>query len=78
MIAVPMAVMVAVEIAKDEKTPETESSPPERIWHPAVKIAIFPGGRVIAHDGRPVLFIILIHDSRINVFGNLRRRSGGA
>ena len=61
-VVVPVMVMtVPVEIAKDEETTESEPSPPEWIGDPAVKIAVFPWGRIITHNGRSVLFIILLH-----------------
>ena len=78
MVAVPVVVIMAVEIAQDEETAESESSPPERVWNPTIKIAIFPGRRIITHDGRSVFFVIFLEFRGLRVFGNLRGRSGVA
>jgi len=76
MVAVPVVVMVTMEIAQDEETSESESSPPEWIRDPTIKIAVFPGGRIVTYNGRSVICVIFLDLRGLDVFGNLRGRSG--
>ncbi len=71
-------VIVKVEITQNEETSKPESSPPERPGDPVIEIAIFPGGWIITNDRRSVFIIILLNLGGVHIFGNLRRRSGGA
>ena len=76
MVGKPVVVMVPVEIVQYEVAAEAEPIPPEWPWDPGIEIIVFPWRRIIAHDGRPVLVIVLLNIGGRLIFGNLRRRSG--
>jgi hypothetical protein len=78
MVAKPVVVMVPVEIVQYEEAAELELIPPERPWDPGIEIIVFPWRRIIAHDGRSILIIVLLNIVGRLIFGNLRRRRGGA
>jgi hypothetical protein len=79
MVGKPVVVVtVPVEIVQDEVAAEAEPSPPKWPWDPGIEIAVVPGRRIIAHYGRSVIVIVLLNSGRLHIFGNLRRRSGGA
>jgi hypothetical protein len=78
MIGNVVAMMVPVKIVQDEEASEPESSPPEWIWYPVIEIGVFPGGRIISHDGRLVVVVVAFDSRGPQIFGSLRRKSFGA
>jgi hypothetical protein len=78
MVGKPVVVIAPVEIAEYEVAAEAEPIPPEWPWDPGIEIIVFPWRRIIAHHGRSVLVIVLVNIGGRLIFGNLRRRSGGA
>ena len=77
-VPVTVPVTVTVEIVEDEETAEAEISPPKWPWDPGIEIVVIPGRWIIAHYGRSVIVIVLLNLGGLSIFGNLRRRSGGA
>ena len=79
MVGKPVVVVaVPVEIVQYEVAAKAEPSPPKWAGDPGIEIAVVPGRRIIAHYGRSVLVIVLVNSGGLHIFGNLRRRRGGA
>jgi hypothetical protein len=77
-VAMVPVVKVPVEIAQDEEAAEAEPSPPEWPGDPIIKITVCPGRRIVAHDGRSILVIVLVNIGGLHIIGILRTRSGVA
>ena len=77
MVGVPVVATVPVEIVQYEEAAKTELIPPEWPWDPDIEIIVFPWRRIITHDGRSVLVIVLFNVGGRLIFGKLWRRSGG-
>jgi len=78
MIGNVVVVVAPVEIGQDEEASEPVSVPPELVRDPVIQISVFPGGRIISHDRRLISVIVIVDNIGFHIFGNLRRRSGGA
>ena len=78
MISNGVVVMVPVEIDQDEEASEPVSSPPETPGDPIIEIAICEGGRIISHDRRFAVVVVVLDNGGFHVFGSLRSRSGRA
>ena len=50
-----------VEVVENEESGEPETGAPERIRDPRVHVGVIPGRRVVSHDGRPFIVVVVVN-----------------
>lgn len=56
-----------MEVMQAEETREEESTPPERVWDPSVKIIVIPGRGIVSDYRRTFIIVVAVYFGRVGL-----------